>query len=198
MRISVITGVAATVLTVSMAGCGGNLKPPTAKPASPKPATSTGSPTPARPGDYGKLMIRASDISAPVTFTAGAPVDNPNGQQGIATTFTDEDGSHVIKDTIRILADPPAATDALNAAKDAQGDAVKDPTTHPINIGTGGTMLTGQSPDKSKSVTIVLFTEGPAFVRLEFDGPSGALAPMEFLTDVGQKQDAAVKKGLGG
>lgn len=58
--------------------------------------------------------------------------------------------------------------------------------------------MTGQSPDKSKSVTIVLFTEGPAFVRLEFDGPPEAIAPMDFVTDVGQKQDAAVKKGLGG
>ena len=47
-------------------------------------------------------------------------------------------------------------------------------------------------------MTILLFTEGKAFVTLEFDGPPDMLAPPDFVTDVGQKQDAAVKKGLGG
>ena len=47
-------------------------------------------------------------------------------------------------------------------------------------------------------VTVLLFTEGKTFVTLEFDGPSYALAPPEFVTEVGQKQDDAVKKGLGG
>jgi hypothetical protein len=44
----------------------------------------------------------------------------------------------------------------------------------------------------------LLFTEGKAFVTLEFDGPVYALAPADFVTEVGQKQDAAIKKGLGG
>jgi hypothetical protein len=34
-------------------------------------------------------------------------------------------------------------------------------------------------------------------VTLEFEGPSFALAPPEFVTEVGQKQDDAIKKGLG-
>jgi hypothetical protein len=42
----------------------------------------------------------------------------------------------------------------------------------------------------------LLFTEGKAFVTLEFDGPNYALAPPDFVTDVGRKQDAAIKKGL--
>ncbi|CNK70199.1 Uncharacterised protein [Mycobacterium tuberculosis] len=45
---------------------------------------------------------------------------------------------------------------------------------------------------------MLLFTEGRALVTLQFDGPPGMLPPPDFLTDVGQKQDAAVKKGLGG
>ena len=44
---------------------------------------------------------------------------------------------------------------------------------------------------------MLVFTEGKAMVTLEFDGPSFALAPPEFITDVGQKQDDAIKKGLG-
>ena len=43
-----------------------------------------------------------------------------------------------------------------------------------------------------------MFTEGKAFVTLEFDGPVDSLPPEDFVTDVSQKQDAAVKKGLGG
>ena len=47
-------------------------------------------------------------------------------------------------------------------------------------------------------MTILLFTEGKAFVTLEFDGPIDTLAPQDFVNDVGQKQDDAIKKGLGG
>ena len=131
-------------------------------------------------------------------FTGSPPTNNPNGQPGVATTFSTQDGSHVIKDTIQVLADPGAATNALNAAKGAQGNAVKNPKTDPVNVGTGGTAVSGNSPDNSKGVLVLLFTEGRAFVTLEFDGPPDSLPPQDFVNDVGQKQDAAVKKGLGG
>jgi hypothetical protein len=143
-------------------------------------------------------LIQATDINAPIQFTGGQPTNNPNGQPGAAITFSTEDNSHVIKDTIQVLADPAAATNALNAAKGTQGNAVKDPKSAPFNVGTGGTTLSGNSPDNSKGVMVVLFTEGKAFVTLEFDGPVDSLPPQDFVTDVSQKQDAAVKKGLGG
>ncbi|KDE97032.1 hypothetical protein Y900_027420 [Mycolicibacterium aromaticivorans JS19b1 = JCM 16368] len=199
-----VAGVAAAVvLSVSIAGCGSDSTSSTSKSGSATPATSTRSsaPTslaPAQSSDYTRLLIQASDVDAPIPFTATPPTNNPNGQQGVATTFRDEDGSHVIKDTIQVFADPAAATNALNAAKGQQGDAIKDPTTQPANVGTGGTTLLGNSPDRSKGVTILLFTEGRAFVTLEFDGPTDAAAPQDFVNDVGQKQDAAIKKGLGG
>jgi hypothetical protein len=44
----------------------------------------------------------------------------------------------------------------------------------------------------------LLFTEGKAFVEMEFDGPPNVIVPPEFVTDVGHKQDEAVKKGLAG
>jgi hypothetical protein len=47
-------------------------------------------------------------------------------------------------------------------------------------------------------VTVLLFTEGKAFAELEFDGPPDALVAPDFVTDIGQKQDAAIKKGLAG
>lgn len=201
---TVTAGVAAAAaLAVAIAGCSKHPAPSTPKPGSSSPTTSapgstaTSSASP-QANQYTGLLIQASDINAPIPFTATPPTSNPNGQPGVATTFKDEDGSHVIKDTIQVLADPDAATSALNAAKGAQGDVIKNPTTQAANVGTGGTTLMGNSPDKSKGVTILLFTEGRAFVTLEFDGPPDTLAPADFVNDVGQKQDAAIKKGLGG
>lgn len=194
--------VAATLAGVSVAGCSSNPKSSTATSRS---ATSTAAgqssastSAPSQPIDYTGLLIQASDINAPEPFTGSPPTNNPYGQPGVATTFSTQDGGHVIKDTIQVLADPAAATNALNAAKGGQGNAVKDPTTDSLNVGTGGTVLMGNSPDGSKGVAILLFTEGKAFVTLEFDGPADRMAPPDFVTDVGQKQDAAIKKGLAG
>lgn len=200
---TVAAGIAATTaLAVAIAGCGGkNSTPSTSKPGSSSStsgAPSSASSAPAQPSDYTGLLIQASDINAPIPFTATPPISNPNGQPGVATTFKDEDGSHVIKDTIQVFADPGAATNALNAAKGAQGDLIKNPTTQAANVGTSATTLLGNSPDRSKGVTLLLFTEGRAFVALQFDGPPDTLAPADFVNDVGQKQDAVIKKGLGG
>ncbi|OBI82574.1 hypothetical protein A9X00_07310 [Mycobacterium sp. 1245805.9] len=210
MRVSrtfqtMVAGVAlAAALTVAVAGCGnksGTTTSSTSKPGASGPASTTGSaaPSPAAPAaDYTGLLIKATDINAPIQFNAGPPTNNPNGQPGAAITFSTDDNSHVIKDTIQVLADPGAATNALNAAKGAQGGIIKNPATQPFNVGTGGTTVSGNSPDNSKGVLVLLFTEGKAFVTLEFDGPVDSLPPQDFVTDVAQKQDDAVKKGLGG
>ncbi len=207
MRISqtVVAGVAAaTALAVSVTGCAGKSTAPSSTSGSASTATSNRSSAPtsssssAQPGGYAGLLIQSSDIDAPIPFTGSPPTANPNGQPGVATTFSTDDGGRVIKDTILVLADPAAAADALNAAKSGQPNTVKNPTSQPSSVGTGGTTLLGNSPDGSKGVTLLLFTEGKAFVTLEFDGPHDMLAPPDFVTDVGQKQDAAIKKGLGG
>lgn len=209
---------AATTLAVSVAGCSSTPSSSTTKSGSATSATTTETTTsgssgpnssaPAQPSDYTALLIQATDIDAPIPFTAGPPTNNPNGQPGAAITFSsqphpeDQNGVTVkevhIRDTIQVLPDPAAATSALNSAKTGQGSVVKDPKTDSTNVGTDGTTLSGTSPDGSKGVTVLLFTEGRGFVTLEFDGPADSLPPPDFVTDVGQKQDAAVKKGLGG
>jgi hypothetical protein len=198
----VVAGVAATTaVTLSMAGCGSKPSPSPSKSGSPTSSTSSAAPTSsptAAPTDYTGLLIQVSDIDAPVPFTASPPTQSPNGQPGVATTFSTQDGSHVIKDTIAVLADPNAATDALNAAKAGQGAGLTHPTTDAAKVGTNGTVLSGNSSDNSKGIAILLFTEGKAFVTLEFDGPADSLPPQDFVSDLGAKQDAAVKKGLGG
>ncbi len=200
-----VAGVAAAVvLSVSIAGCGSDSTSSTSKSGSatqheyPQLSTDvvgTGTVERLHPAVDPGERCRCTD-----TLHGHPPTnEQPEWPAGVATTFRDEDGSHVIKDTIQVFADPAAATNALNAAKGQQGDAIKDPTTQPANVGTGGTtLLGGNSPDRSKGVTILLFTEGRAFVTLEFDGPTDAAAPQDFVNDVGQKQDAAIKKGLGG
>jgi hypothetical protein len=205
MRISrpmVAGAAAATVLALSVAGCGGNKAPSPTKSGSATSSTSTSAPSassaPVQPNDYTGWLIQATDIDAPVPFTGTPPTNNPNGQPGAATTFSTQDNTHIIKDTIQVLPDPGAATNALNAAKSGQGNAIKHPTTEATKVGTDGTVVSGNSPDNSKGIAVLLFTEGNAFVTLEFDGPPDTLPPPEFINDVGQKQDAAVKKGLGG
>jgi hypothetical protein len=195
MRIShtVMAGVIAvsTLAGVSLAGCSSHSK--TATPTSGS-ATST---THAQLSDYTKLLIKASDINAPEPFTASPAVNNPNGQQGATTTFSDQDRSHAIIDTIQILPDPAAAANALDSARAVQHETLQAKPMS-VDVGVDGTTISGSSPDRSKGMTVLLFTEGRAFVTLEFDGPSYALAPPDFVRDVGQKQDAAIKTGLGG
>ena len=148
-------------------------------------------------GDYTKLLIQASDLNAPEEFKASPVIQNPNGHPGVDTTFSNEDGSNQVRDTILVLNDPSAAANALHSAKAKLGDSVKG-TPGPAAVGTGGTTVSGNSPDGSKGVTIVLFTEGKAFTTLTFNGPADTPAPPDFVTDVAQKQDTAIKNGLPG
>jgi hypothetical protein len=192
MRISrtLIAGVTlATMLAgASMVGCSSHSKSATAR-------SGSSSSAPAQPNEYTTLLIKASDINAPETFTASPPIKNPNGQLGATVTFNDQDRSHAIIDTIQVLPDPAAAINALNAAKKARSESLHGKPA-PISVGTGGTTISGSSPDRSKGMTVLLFAEGKALATLEFDGPPYVLAPPDFVTDVGQKQDTAIKQGL--
>jgi hypothetical protein len=201
ISLKVVAGVtAAAVVGASMVGCTSNSKSPTTTSSGSATSTSHSSaPNSVQPqsGDYTKLLIQASDLNAPEEFQASPITQNPNGNAGVETTFSNEDGSNVINDTILVMNDPSAAASALDSAKAKLGDSVKG-TPGPANVGTGGTRASGNSPDGSKGVTMVLFTEGKVFATLEFDGPADSPAPPDFVTDVAQKQDTAIKNGLPG
>ena len=132
-----------------------------------------------------------------MAFTAGPATPNPNGQAGVDTTFSNDDKTRQIHDTILVFGDPAAATSALEAAKAKLGDSVRG-APEPAAVGTGGTTVSGNSPDGSKGVMMVLFTEGKAFATLNFVGPPDMLPPQDFATDLGQKQDTAIRNGLSG
>lgn len=206
MKIPMITlaGLAATsmVAGVSVVGCAGNKSSTTsssgsATSAGSSSATSSSSSAPA--ADYTALLIKASDVTLPGdTFTGQPPIQNPNGQPGVAQIFGNQNDTRHVGDTILILPDPDQAVSELDQEKAALGDMVKGGTPAPAAVGTGGTTVSGTSPDGSKAVTLLLFTEGKAFTNLEFDSPPNDPVPPQFVTDIGQKQDTAIKNGLHG
>ena len=179
MKIPMITlaGLAATsmVAGVSVVGCAGNKSSTTtssgsATSAGSSSATSSSSSAPA--ADYTALLIKASDVTLPGdTFTGQPPIQNPNGQPGVAQIFGNQNDTRHVGDTILILPDPDQAVSELDQEKAALGDMVKGGTPAPAAVGTGGTTVSGTSPDGSKAVTLLLFTEGKAFTNLEFDSP---------------------------
>jgi hypothetical protein len=199
-----LAGLAATsmVVGVSVAGCAGNKSSTTSSSGS---ATTTGSnsatssSSSAAAADYTALLIKASDITLPGdTFTGQPPIQNPNGQPGVGQIFSNQNDTRHVGDTILILPDPDQAVSELDEEKAALGDMVKGGTPALAAVGTGGTMVSGTAPEGSKAVTVLLFTEGKAFVNLEFDSPLNDPLPPQFVTEVGQKQDTAIKNGLHG
>jgi hypothetical protein len=190
LTVMATTAVVTTLVGMSIAGCGSHSNSPT-------PASGSSTTTHASISDYTTLLIKATDIKAPDAFTAGPATKDPDGNQGATITFTDQDHSHSIIDTIQILLDAEATANALDSAKAIHRESLRTKALN-AEVGVGGVTISGLSEDHSKGVTVLLFTEGKALVTMEFDGPSYALAPPEFVTEVGQKQDEAIKKGLGG
>ncbi|MEB3983740.1 hypothetical protein OQ968_21035 [Mycobacterium sp. 663a-19] len=168
--------------------------------ASPSGITS-GTPTSAAPTDYTGLLLQGGDVSSepPNVFTpADPPVQNPNAAPGAAVVFKNSDDSSRIGDTVLVLTDAGAATNAMSASVASLGNTVTDGDAQPISVGDGGTMVSGTSPDKTQGVTVLLFTEGRAFVTLEFDGAPGDVVPADYALGVARRQDGAVKARLPG
>src|ERR1700730_710458 len=206
-----LAGVAATsvVVGVSVVGCAGNKSSTTSSSesatsagsssAAPSAGTPTSSSSSAAAADYTALLIKASDITLPGdTFTGQPPIQNPNGQPGAAQLFGNQNDTRHVGATILILPDPDQAVSELDEEKAALGDSVKGGTPAPAAVGTSGTIVSGTAPEGSKAVTVLMFTEGKAFVNLAFDSPLNDPVPPQFVTDVGQKQDTAIKNGLHG
>ena len=98
-----------------------------------------------------------------------------------------------ITSTILVLPDAQAASAALDGAKAELAGKVANGKTQPAAVGSGGTMLTGMSPDGSKSVTVLSFAEGNTATTLEFDGAAKDPAPSDLVLELGHKQDTAIR-----
>jgi hypothetical protein len=146
--------------------------------------------------DYSTLLIPPTEIVAPGdTFTAQEPTLNPGGSPGVATVYFNQGDTRQIGDTIMVLPDEASAAGAAEAAVGALGQNVVG-TPEPADIGGGGTIVSGTSPDGSKAVTVLVFPQGRAFVTLQFESAPEDPVPPEFVEDVARKQDALIQSGL--
>lgn len=144
----------------------------------------------AQPTDYSALPVDPNLVSDSMAYSAAPPVFDPNGQPGVTAVYTHRSGDRQITSTILILPDAQAATAAVGGT--AVGK-VADGQPQPAAVGTGGTMVSGMSPDGAKSVTVLTFTQDNAAATIEFNGPPRDPAPADFVVELGQKQDTAIK-----
>jgi hypothetical protein len=200
-------GLAVTVLAVSMTltGCSKNEGSSTASSSSSAASsssssesstesdTSESSPAP-ESGDYSSLLIPATDVGDNAT-TPGPPQLNPGGNPGVGQVFQSPEGNNRVVDTILVFPDAASAESNFTSNKATLNEIVTG-ATEPLDIGTSGTMAAGTSPDGSKAVTVLMFSEGRALVHLSFEGAPGDNVPPEIAHDIAAKQDEAVKAGL--
>jgi hypothetical protein len=141
--------------------------------------------------DYSALLVHPNEVTDSNAYSAGPPIQDPNGQPGVQAVYTHRDGSRTITDTVLILSDPDAATAAVNASQADSG--IANPTSVPAPVGTGGTLISGTSAGGSGSVSMLLFTEGNTATTVEFTGAANDPAPADLAIQFGQRQDTAIK-----
>jgi hypothetical protein len=151
----------------------------------------------AQPGDFSTLPVDPNLITDSLAYNAAPLVFNPNGQPGVEAVYTHRDGSRQITSTILVLPDAQAATAALDGERAEAAGKVANGKSQPAAVGAGGTMLTGMSPDGSKSVTVLSFSQGNAAATIEFDGAANDPAPSDLVLELGRKQDTAIRDWQG-
>ncbi|WP_328352693.1 hypothetical protein OG976_20230 [Mycobacterium sp. NBC_00419] len=167
-----------------------------AAPSTTTKATSTPTTARAQPQDYSRLLLEGRDISsAEDTYTAQPAGPNPDAKTGAEVLLVNQDQTKAVNILIAELPDPAAAPSALQEAQTNLPKTLTGGQPQPFPVGSGGTMVSGTSPDGTKSVTVLLFTEGAVLARVEFDGVPGQPAASTFVTNVGQKQDIALRVG---
>jgi hypothetical protein len=145
--------------------------------------------------DYTLLIIDPNVVVDTLAYTPGQLTLNPGGQPGAAKTFTHRDG-RAITDTVWVLPDPAAATAAATAAQGAAG--IANPKSEPVQVGTGGTFISGTSADGSQALGLLTFTQGNAASSIAFTGPANDPPDATLATELGQAQDALIKNRMGG
>jgi hypothetical protein len=197
-------GIAATVAVIALTGaaCSSNSSSTSSSSSSSSSATTSSSKAEttsaaAAATDYTTLLIKPEDIVVPNdTFVAEPPQLNPGGSEGVAVGFHNADQSRSIGDSIMILPDPEAAKTAMDGAVKALDQSIANPSPEPVQVGDNGVIASGTSPDGSKAVTVVTFTQGKGFVVMQFDSPPGDAPGNDFATALAQKQAENIKAGL--
>ncbi|MDO0974661.1 hypothetical protein [Mycolicibacterium frederiksbergense] len=191
---------AAALLVVTVSACaptepgGATSAPAPTLPAFTTSSTPTSTSVAAEAADYRDLLLTAGDLTdADDTFVERSREPSPDGHAGATAFFVNEQDTRAIIDTVLIYPDDAAAAAALQQAVNTR-KVSGDP--QPMGVGQGGVVIRGTRPDEDKAVTLLLFTEGPALVRLEFQSADGDVTTDPFVTSVGKMQQIALRVGL--
>ena len=149
----------------------------------------------AQPDDYSAIPVSPNFITDSAAYTAGAPSRSERSAGRYDCLYPPR--QHPADNEHHPGSARPAGGDG-RTRPDAErvGDRVADGKAQPAAVGTGGTVVTGLSPDGTKSVSVLLFAEGNAAGSIEFEGPENDSVPMDMVVDYGQKQDTAIKDSL--
>ncbi len=193
----------AALLVIGISGCTGTdlgAAPSTGAgllPSTPSPSVgSTGTPA-VQAVDHRALLLSATDISdAEDTFHERSRNVHPNDIDGASAFFVNDQDNRAVSDTIQIYPDAATATATLRTAAGTLPTQVTGGNPAPIGVGNDGVVIAGAYPDQAKAVTVLLFTEGRALVRLEFQSATGDTTTDDFVTSVGKMQQIALRVGL--
>ncbi|WP_135458644.1 hypothetical protein [Mycobacterium sp. DL99] len=198
-RFLITIGLAAAIVGTAVACSPAGESPSTPWVATP--STSTSAVAPKSPksqaSDYSHLLLQAEDVSIPPdAFTARSSNVNPDGQSGASALFVNADDTRAIADTILIYPDAETAAATLKQASAAVSTMVTGGQPQPVPVGSNGTVISGTAPDGKKAVTLLMYTQGRAVVRLEFDSnPDDPVSP-QTVASVGRMQQIALRIGL--
>lgn len=193
------------LLTVGISGCApaetGGSSAQTSAPSLPTvpyaPTTTSKTPNTADTVDYRRLLLTAAELSdAEDTFQQRSQESQPNGLPGASAFYVNDKDTRAVSDTFLVYQDAATATATLHQAAGTMTTLVEGGTPTPIPVGTDGVMISGTYPDQDKDVTLMLFTEGKALVRMEFQSAKGDPTTAKFVTSVGKMQQIALRVGL--
>ncbi len=169
---------------------------PSASPLSPTSTTSVDKEADLA-ADYRHLLLQPEHLSDQEdTFTARSVDTNPRGMPGASAFFVNADDDRAIANTIVLYPDAATAQETLKTATEALPTKVIGGTPEPVAVGTDGVVISGTSPAGDKSVTQLLFTQGRALVRLDFESAVGDKTSDQFVTNVAKMQLIALQTGL--
>lgn len=198
-RFLITIGLAAAIVGTAVACSPAGESPSTPWVATPSTSTSAAAPKSpkSQATDYSHLLLQAEDVSIPPdSFTARSSNVNPDGQSGASALFVNADDTRAIADTILIYPDAETAVATLKQASAAVSTMVTGGQPQPVPVGSNGTVISGTAPDGKKAVTLLMYTQGRAVVRLEFDSnPDDPVSP-QTVASVGRMQQIALRIGL--
>jgi hypothetical protein len=193
-----VTALAAVTYSATL-GCG----TPVAPPATSEPAPAAAAPTTTRAEgategiDYSRLLLQANDVSDNEdVFAVRSATRDPGGLPGASVLFVNAEDTRAISDTIVFYPDAPTATSTLRKARAEVGKVVVGGVPGAAPVGTDGMIAVGMSADGAKAATLLLFTHGPALVRLQFESAPHDAATDEYVVAVGKMQQIALRTGM--